>query len=397
MQKFVSGLLAVLLTAGCAVSPEVEPEESEAPPPLQPHEQTRKEAEALIGRLMEKNVTYGALRDPEDRYNLNIVKNVHIIAPVTGEYSINKTKTNYDVGGTDLGTMWSHDGKIYLAYGDTFRHEPQTDNWRSNVLAYTTDFDYTDGILFDGMILNNRGEAKELLRGKKIDNLEVTKIPTGGISIGGAMYLSFMSVKHWGEAGVWDCNFGQVAKSVDGGETWQYMDSLKWPGDSKFCQMAPVVDGDWVYVPGITGGRNGSAALMRVPVERYEDYEAYEYLTAVNDDGSPVFVKGQDGLANVCSLLPKPVGEMSFMYSEYLGEWLVTYIMGLDIIVRSAKDIWGPYSAPVKIAAQEDFPGLYGAFMHPSYVSEGGKKIGFMMSLWTPIYNSFIMEMELEK
>jgi hypothetical protein len=58
---------------------------------LEPHEAVRKEAEALIAALSQKNVTYSPLRDPEGRYNLNIVKNIHIIAPVTGEYSVNQT------------------------------------------------------------------------------------------------------------------------------------------------------------------------------------------------------------------------------------------------------------------------------------------------------------------
>ena len=88
---------------------------------------------------------------------------------------------------------------------------------------------------------------------------------------------------------------------------------------------------------------------------------------------------------------------MSFLYSEYLEEWLAAYISGPDIIMRSAKEIWGPYSPPVTIAAQQDFPGLYGAFMNPRYVSEDGKKIGFLMSLWLPVYNVALMELELEK
>ena len=88
---------------------------------------------------------------------------------------------------------------------------------------------------------------------------------------------------------------------------------------------------------------------------------------------------------------------MSFLYSTYLEEWIVTYISDLDIIVRSAKSLWGPYSEPVTVAKQADFPGLYGAFMNPRYVSEDGKKIGFLMSLWSPVYNVAVMEMELER
>jgi len=314
---------------------------------------------------------------------------------LTGEYSLNQTKTRYGVGGTDLGICIGKEDEIFIFFGDTFKHETMEGNWRSNVAAVTTDRDYTDGIAFDRMITTQTGTAKELLRGKKSDNNEVTKIPTGGICIGDTLYLSFMSVKHWGEPGEWDCNYGAVAKSTDDGETWEVLEQLRWAGDTEFCQMAPVLVEDMVYVSGIGGGRNGNAKLMRVPVSEYENRGAYEYLTGYGEDGSPVFEKGEQALESACVFLPKPVGEMSFLYSEYLGEWLVTYLSTENLVLRTAKDIWGPYSTAVTIAAQEDYPGLYGAFMNPHYVSEDGKKVGFLMSLWLPVYNVAVMEMEL--
>ena len=371
--------------------------EEETKKALTPAEEVRQQGEALLAELMQKNVTYAPLEDPEDQYELSAVKNIHMLGMVTGEYSENRTKTNYGVGGTDLGIPVDKGEETFLFFGDTFKNETQTDNWRSNVAAVTTDRDYTDGITFDRMITTKTGVAKELLKGKKKEGDEVTKIPTGGISIGDTLYLSFMSVRHWGDPGLWDCNYGSVAKSTDNGETWEILEELQWPGESRFCQMYPVIVGDMVYVPGISGGRDGAAALMRVPVSSYEDFDAYEYMTGMGEDGAPIFEQGPQGLENACEFLEKPVGEMSFLYSEYLGEWLVTYISGMDIVVRSSKEIWGPYSEPVTIAAQEDFPGLYGAFMDPYYVSEDGKKVAFLMSLWSPVYTVALMEMELEK
>ncbi|MEG1687950.1 MAG: DUF4185 domain-containing protein, partial [Angelakisella sp.] len=199
--------------------------------------------------------------------------------------------------------------------------------------------------------------------------------------------------KHWGVPGEWDCNYGGTVKSVDGGQTWKYLTNLQWPGDSQFCQMFPVQVDDMVYVAGIGGGRTGVARMMRVPVASYEDKSAYEYLTAVKDDGTAVFEK--DALERACPFLPRAVGELSMMYSDYLEEWMVTYISGPDLIMRTAKNIWGPYSPPVTLVAQADFPGLYGAFMSPHYVSADGSKIGFLMSLWEPVYNVAMMECDL--
>lgn len=366
-------------------------------PEITNEEKNINEGETLINELLKKNVTYKPLRDPDDLYTLNVVKNVHMIGMITGEYSKNKTSTRYGVGGTDLGISVNKGDETFIFFGDTFKNEDQTENWRSNVAAVTKDQDYTDGIVFDRMIVTNTGIAKELLPGKKIEGNEVTKIPTGAICLNDTLYLSFMSVRHWGNPGEWDCNYGSVAKSTDNGENWEILHDLQWPGDCNFCQMYPVLVDDMIYVPGISGGRSGSASLMRVSVEEYENFEAYEYLTGYKEDGSPVFTTGEDGLTNAIAFLNKPVGEMSFLYSEYLREWLVTYISGGDIIMRSSKEIWGPYSKPVTVCAQEDFPGLYGAFMNTNYVSEDGSKIGFLMSLWLPVYNVAVMEMELEK
>ncbi|HHU79516.1 MAG TPA: DUF4185 domain-containing protein [Clostridiales bacterium] len=358
---------------------------------------TRKQAVEIIEAHKKKSLEYKPLSDPDNKYALDRVTGVHMIEMLTGEYSMNQTKSRYGVGGTDLGIIWGTDEKLFIAFGDTFLNEPQSDEWRSNVLAYTTDLDYTDGIMFDGMIERKPGMAKELLRGRKVDNIEVTKIPTGAFNVGDTHYMAFMSVKHWGAAGEWICNYGGFAKSTDEGETWTILEDLQWPGDSCFCQMVPVVVDDYLYIAGISGGRNGSAKMMRVKLEDFENRDAYEYLIGLKDDDSPIFEKGEENIYTSHNLLPKPVGEMSIMFNEYLGEWMVTYLYSENLVLRVAKNIWGPYSKVVTIAEQKDLPGLYGAFMHPAYVTDGGRKVGFLMSLWTPVYNVAVMEMELVK
>ncbi len=130
----------------------------------------------------------------------------------------------------------------------------------------------------------------------------------------------------------------------------------------------------------------------------YENFEAYEYMMGYDEEGNPMYEKGTDAMYNAYNVLKKSVGEMSVMYSDYLEEWLVTYIDGsANLVVRSAKNIYGPYSKPVIIAAQKDFPSLYGAFVNPKWVSEDGRKVAFMMSIFDPVYNTVLMEFELER
>lgn len=157
------------------------------------------------------------------------------ITQLTGEPSPNHTD-RYAVYGTDLGSMMNDGERTYFVFGDTFgeREPGQTGGggsyWRSNTMAYTTDAEAADGITFEGMVTDEFGTAKELLPSAKIDYEEMTKIPTHGIAAGGALYLYYMSVKHWGDPGKWDANYSSVAKSVDNGETWELQDQLRWPG-----------------------------------------------------------------------------------------------------------------------------------------------------------------------
>ncbi|MBQ1934542.1 MAG: hypothetical protein II370_06035, partial [Clostridia bacterium] len=99
-------------------------------------------------------------------YNLVGVADVEFITMLSGEYSINKTFTNYNIGGSGGGYMIDCGDFVLVAFGDT---EGDADNatdkndpayggpWRANVLGFTYDDDYTDGILLDGFYLSDQG------------------------------------------------------------------------------------------------------------------------------------------------------------------------------------------------------------------------------------------------
>ena len=158
------------------------------------------------------------------------LKSLHDMGLVTGDDSVNKTGENWNVGGTDLGIPIYDEAnqKMYIAFGDTFSGNNQQGNWRSNIMAVTTDLDASDGITIDSFLNNNRPIAKEFIPSKKVNNLEMTTIPTGGIVIGDALYVHYMSVRVWGLPGEWDINYNGVVKSVDQGITWERVNSLTW-------------------------------------------------------------------------------------------------------------------------------------------------------------------------
>ncbi|WP_166351986.1 DUF4185 domain-containing protein [Phytoactinopolyspora limicola] len=327
------------------------------------------------------------------------------VAKLTGPEAINDTEP-VAVAGTDLGSMFDAGGRTYVVFGDTFgvrapdSYGGQGSNWRSNVMAYTTDTDPSDGISFDGWITDEYGLAAEIVPGLHEPNGagEVTKIPTHGFAVDDAMYLNYMSVHHWGDPGVWDANYAGLARSTDDGETWDVLDEPQWPGESNFIQVsaAHVREGgeEFVYFWSIPAGRFGGAQLMKVPANRdaVEDLDAYRYFAGTNGDGTPIWV---DDLEQAVTIVDDTVGELSVMYNEQLDRWLMTYSTDGNAVIREGLSPWGPWSEAFVMTTQAENPGLYSPYLHPKYVSDDGRTIYFMLSLWGP-YNVFWFTADLD-
>ena len=261
---------------------------------------------------------------------LSGVANVAKVSQITGPDSPNSTD-RFGVAGTDLGSMFESDGKVWFVFGDTFgQRDPGMTGggggeWRSNAMAYSTDTDPADGIRLDGFVVGDDGRAKELLPSEKIDNSEMTVIPTYGFAANGAMYLAFMSVRHWGDPGEWETNFSGLGKSTDQGRTWTKLDAPRWGGESNFVQVSVAnVDGE-LHFWGVTHGRFGGVRLMKVPEAEVEDQNAYRYYTGTDGAGAPIWSADE---AAATTIVDDTVGELSVVWNAHLSRWLMTYTNG---------------------------------------------------------------------
>lgn len=330
------------------------------------------------------------------------------VAQLTGPRSINDTEA-VAVAGTDLGSMANLGDRTYFFFGDTFgERDPESIGgqggiWRSNVSAYTTDVDPSDGITFDGWApLDEVGWAAALVEGDHAANTgggEVTKIPTAGFAVGDALYIQYMSVSFWGEPGAWDANFAALAKSTDQGRSWTPVEGVQWPGDSNFVQLgtAQVNDAgtEYLYLWGIPSGRFGGVQLMRVKAtaDAVEDLGAYSYFSGVDEAGAP---RWSDRLTDAETIVDPTVGELSVMWSEYLERWIMTYSDAGNAYIREGITPWGPWGEPIEMVSAAEYPGLYSPYLNPRYVSEGGRRVYFTLSLWGP-YNVFWFSVDLIK
>jgi Domain of unknown function (DUF4185) len=318
------------------------------------------------------------------------------VTMLTGAESLNATEQRYQVKGTDLGIMWSDDrGQILVAFGDTFGSgwaghgsevkDPAASDWRSNTLARSGDHDPANGMSFTSFVTDRAGHAKELLPSLKRDRVEISKIPTGGVNIGGRNYLAYMSVHHFGQPGQWITNYSGIAYSDDGGQNWVAAPYTYRPNsptfDDKFQMIAFARRDGFVYTFGTPNGRFGDAYVARVREGQLLDVSAYEYW---------IGTAWQRGASVVATpITTGPVGELSVRYDETLHSWEMMY---LDqprgaILVRLAPQPTGPWGPSMPVATSQQYPGLYGGFLHPdSY----GSDIYFTMTQYDHYNVSFM-------
>lgn len=327
--------------------------------------------------------------------------NVTKIARVTGATQAgetipnpNQTHWNYQVEGTDLGILWDKGGgEIFALFGDTFGpgwcgNGGCGNGWRSNVLARSSDTNLTNGLSFSTMIQDFTGHAKEVLASKKIDNNEITVIPTAGVTVGSRHYIHYMSVHHWGDPGSWFTNYSGIAYSDDEGQNWVKHPTARWTNDGSWAnrfQMASFVkNGGFVYMYATPNGRFGNIYLARVPEGAMLNINDFRYW-----DGNG----WSSAQAAARPVAVGAAGELSVSYNVQQNRFLMTYLNEHReaVVMRDATTLTGPWSGEKILAAGSTFPGLYNAFIHPW---SSGDDLYFVASQWTP-YNTFLMRSTL--
>lgn len=342
-----------------------------------------------------------------------------VLQLVTGPTSPAKTDSLYNVHGTDLGIMFTHDGGTMVMFGDTFGEcTPSGNDWRSNVMLTAQGGVPTDGLKITGARPGGtNGAATALVQGAHQANGagEVTVIPTAAISVNGTMYMRVMSVRDWNAPGGWNTNYSALVKSTDNGQTWKILtNSMRrvtnftgWDQSVQFepaynaanlppvnadgwygMQMSAFVEsGGYLYEYMTPSGRQGPAILARVPIDQIEDPAAYQWFKGGNTwDSTPAGSK---------EILPAPVEELSVAYNEHLDRFVALTSMASGVVsMRVAENPQGPWSAPQTLVDRRMFPNAYAPMIHPSSITSNGKYLYYTMSTWDA-YNVFLLRTDL--
>ncbi|WP_067660423.1 DUF4185 domain-containing protein [Nocardia harenae] len=322
----------------------------------------------------------------------NLNGRARAVFQVTGMASPNNTQT-YNVLGTDLGIMWDNgNGEMLTAFGDTaglgFPNllAGSVWAWRSNILLRSDTRNPANGIYFDSVVRDIFGQARDLIPSPKVPFLEISRIPTAGIAVGGVQFMSLMSIKTWDAAGQWTTNFSGLAASADNGETWAELPATKRPnegGNANFQMNAFVGHGEWVYEYGTRSGRNNAAYVARVKGADIGNLAEYEYW-----DGG----EWRKDDVNAAAPIMGGVGELSVLYNEYLGQYVsLTTDPFNSVVLRRSPSPEGPWSPPEVIIDTRELPSAYAPSIFPY---QTGRDLYFMTTVHSQ-YNVVLMRTTL--
>src|SRR5688572_11964485 len=184
--------------------------------------------------------------------------------------TINQTRTRFGVPGTDLGSPFEHQGRLYFLFGDTSarRTERGLDSF-----AFSDDRNPEDCLALE--FVTERPGLYLPLRVPGV-SLGEYEVPTGGVSNGQVMYVFFKTDAIDGRPS----SRSLLAASSDGGRTFRVVyDASR----SKFLTTQPVSvnnadipglpdsEGTGVLLWGLGEFRAGDPYLGYVPLSRIED------------------------------------------------------------------------------------------------------------------------------
>jgi hypothetical protein len=294
-----------------------------------------------------------------------------------GSPTLSRTGKRFGVAATDLGSSFDHKGQLYFLFGDTWG---QPGSW--DAVAWTKSTD-PEKIILDF----HRGKGRKWFPPKVPGITQgAFEVPSGGISIAGAMFVVF-TTDHSDQKVM---GRSVVASSRNNGRTFKMLYELS---RGKFINVSFWSTGGWVYIFGSGEYRKSSVCLARVRPADIGDRLKLRYFGGFGQDGQPRWSPRE--VDSISLFRHDVVGEFSVAYLQPVGRFVMLYNSRepRGITMRSAEAPWGPWSEGKVIFHPWRDDG-YGHFMH---ISAKFKKKSDMLSdpkrddQWGGEYGPYIM------
>jgi hypothetical protein len=349
-----------------------------------------------------------------------------VVAKMTGPNAITPTNTNAlgNIAGTDLGAFWdAGNGTVIAAFGDTYNRETTSGQWRCSSGLISSDTDLSDGVSWDSAIKVNPEDqySAQLVPCNKdaggngaVKPGEHSAIPTGGFAVQNPAepteyrnFVGYMSNTGFGAAGYWGIQYSEIYYSDDYGLTWAQA-PLKWVNTSgssnnyhpfSMINFAQQPGDPWVYMFGTGGGRHTPVAVARVQAADFYamDQSKFEYWITDSWVGTDEDPQADSHATPVMgNFTDHGVGELGIGYDQWTQSWVSFHQDNdLSIVLQTAPAPTGPWTDPEIVVHVDDYPQLYGGFIHPWSLGDD-PDLYFSMSDWNK-YNTFLVRVTLNR
>ncbi|MGO9526276.1 MAG: DUF4185 domain-containing protein [Verrucomicrobiia bacterium] len=278
----------------------------------------------------------------------------------TGAPLLNQTYTDYQVGGTDLGSSFVSGNQIIFLFGDTLYFNS------GDTMAWTTNTSPGAGVPLT-FFTTNTGTAL-LIQPPGVD-MGSFDVPAAGISNNGTLYI--VCKTGYSPTTLNSNDFSVLAtfnETTHAFATGRTISSLTNGGH--FIDMSLHTFGTNILMYGLGYYRQSAVYLATIPTNSFETGAGTLYFTGLTN-GLPTWSTAETNAVPLVSDNPTnpTIGNVSVTYSPDLNLWLMTYDGGrqtestMGVYFSYAQAPWGPWSTPQLIFNARRDDG-FGVFMH---------------------------------
>lgn len=283
-----------------------------------------------------------------------------------------RTLTRAKVIGTDLGASFESQGKLIFLFGDT---TGPTEYFASDTMASTTSTQPGAGLVLD--FFTNTDGTPYFIRIPGV-RMGAAEVPHAGIRLDNATYVAINSGV---DINLPDPNanaYSVLTRFDESARRFTNLRTLSSRPNGRFITTSLYRSGSDVVIFGLSAYRASDVYLSIVPASTFESGAGTRYFSGLvngqptwsssETDAVPLFVDPES---------TKTIGNVSVMFSQQLGLWLMTYDGGKTPDTAGgyfsyAPAPWGPWSDPQLIFnARRD--GALGTYIHdPTIVPSDG-------------------------
>jgi hypothetical protein len=314
-----------------------------------------------------------------------------------GQPTLSRTVTRYGLAGTDLGSSFEHDGRVYFLFGDTVGTLAQA----LDTIGYTDARDPERGVRLDFLTMPARptplpsrgrgrgrvgrdrpGEQQYLTVEPPGISMGAFEVPVAGLSLGGRMYV-VLSTNHQDDRN----SDRSVLTTFTPPTTFRPGRTISQLPSGRFVKMSlreapsPVEGlppgGPFVFMWGTGAYRRSDTYFAVVPVASFESGRGTRYFAGLDSAGRPAWSEQESDAKPV--VRDGTMGDVSVIWCAPLKVWLMTFDSRPPakpgIQFAYARTPWGPWSTPETIFHPLRDPGR-GVFIHNPRASPPDNLVG---------------------